>query len=164
MRVVWGLGSNLGDRLAHLQAAVDRLTAAGPTVVSPVFETDPVGGPEQEDYLNAVAVSTLPAGGDPLLVAQAVEQARGRERRERWGPRTLDVDVLDVDGRRSDEPRLVLPHPRAHLRAFVLVPWLAVDPAAEVAGRGSVADLLAALSGEDRRGVRPRPDLVLASG
>lgn len=121
-----GLGSNLGDRLAHLQAAVDGL-AASPHVrvvaVSQVYETTPVGGPQQGDYLNAVvAVDTTLEARELLGVAQDLEQQEHRVRRERWGPRTLDVDVLLVGDTRVSEPDLVVPHPRLTERAFVLVP------------------------------------------
>jgi len=159
MRVVYGLGSSLGDRLAHLQAAVDHLA---PVAVSAVYETEPVGGPPgSPPYLNAVAVVDLAPDTDPLAPAVAAEATRGRERAVRWGPRTLDVDVLAVGACRSDAPRLTLPHPRAHERAFVLVPWAEVDPAGEVPGRGAVAALLAALPPAARAGLRRRDDLVL---
>ena len=133
------LGSNLGDRLAHLQAAVDLLA---PLAVSAVYETAPVGGPEQGAYLNAVVL--VPAT-DPfrlLRQAQAIEAAQERVRAERWGPRTLDVDLLDVGGIVLDSPTLTLPHPRAAERAFVLAPWLDVSPEAVVPQAGPVADLL----------------------
>jgi 2-amino-4-hydroxy-6-hydroxymethyldihydropteridine diphosphokinase len=141
-----GLGSNLGDRLAHLQAAVDGL-AAIPHVrvvaVSHVYETTPVGGPEQGDYLNAVvAVDTALDARELLGVAQGLEQHEHRERRERWGPRTLDVDVLLVGDARVSEPDLVVPHPRLAERAFVLVPLADVAREWEPAAR-------------DRAGVRP---------
>lgn len=166
MRVAFALGSNTGDRMAHLQAGLDVLAEAGPVlVVSPVVETDPVGGPRQPDFLNAVVVAELPTGTDPLELAHAAERARGRTREVRWGPRSLDVDVLtvEVDGGPvlSEHPRLTLPHPRAHERAFVLVPWLAADPDAVVPGRGRAADLLTALPVTDRAGVRARADLRL---
>ena len=111
-----GLGSNLGDRLAHLQAAVDGL-ARTPGVevvaVSPVYETAPVGGPPQDDYLNAVVALDTELTPRALLdVAQRLEAAEHRVRRERWGPRTLDVDVLLVGDEVVDEPDLVVPHPR----------------------------------------------------
>lgn len=159
--VVYALGSNLGDRAAHLQAAVDLLAADLAGVrVSPVYETAPVGGPEQQDYLNAVLVGELVDGADPLGPAERAERARDRRREVRWGPRTLDVDVVSA-GRPpvvSAEARLTLPHPRAHERAFVLVPWLDLEPAAALPGLGPVRALPAAL---DRSGVRARPDLVL---
>jgi dihydroneopterin aldolase/2-amino-4-hydroxy-6-hydroxymethyldihydropteridine diphosphokinase len=148
------LGSNVGDRLAHLQAAVDLLA---PQAVSAVYETAPVGGPEQGPYLNAV-VLVPPAPPLRLLrQAQAIEQARDRVREVRWGPRTLDVDLLDVGGLRFDTPVLTLPHPRAAERAFVLIPWLDVAPEAIVPGTGRVADLLPNV---DRSGVS-RTDLAL---
>ena len=161
-RAVLSLGSNQGDRLAVLQGALEALAGTpGLTVVavSPVYETDPVGGPEQPDYLNAVALVETDLGPRAVLDRSlAVEAAFGRVRDVRWGPRTLDVDVVAVGDLRVDEPDLVVPHPRAAERAFVLVPWLDVDGAAEVAGRGRVADLLAAV---DRSGVRRRDDLSL---
>ena len=150
-----GSASNIGDRLAHLQAAVDLLA---PIAVSPVYETAPVGGPEQGPYLNAVAL--VPAI-DPMRLlrqAQAIEAARDRVRAERWGPRTLDVDLLDVGGLVLDTPELTLPHPRAAERAFVLVPWLAVAPEAVVPGAGRVADLLERIG---QGGVRPTGDVLV---
>ncbi|TQS21815.1 2-amino-4-hydroxy-6-hydroxymethyldihydropteridine diphosphokinase [Microbispora sp. KK1-11] len=162
MRVVIALGSNLGRRIENLQGAVDSLfDAPGLTfvAVSPVYETDPVGGPEQGPYLNAVVIAESMLDPRTLLDrAQSVENAFGRERRERWGPRTLDVDLITVGSLMSDDPELTLPHPRAHERAFVLVPWAQADPAAVLPGRGSVAALLA---DTDQSGVRLRPDLVL---
>jgi len=160
--VVLSLGSNIGDRLASLQLGVDILVAGGLAcpVVSSVYETDPVGGPAQDDYLNAVllAVTDLPAP-DVLSLAVAAEAAAGRVRAVRFGPRTLDVDVIAYGDETSDDAELTLPHPRAHERAFVLAPWLELDPGAVVPGRGTVADLLAT-TGTD--GVRRRGDLTLA--
>jgi dihydroneopterin aldolase/2-amino-4-hydroxy-6-hydroxymethyldihydropteridine diphosphokinase len=160
--VVLALGTNLGDREETLRSAVERLHAIDGvevTAVSPVVETDPVGGPEQPDYLNAVvlAVTTL-SPRDLLRATQAVEAAHGRERAERWGPRTLDVDVVDYAGLTATTDDLELPHPRAARRAFVLAPWLAADPAATIDG-APVADLLA--RAVDRDGVRPRADVTL---
>ncbi len=132
-RAYLGIGSNLGERLAYLQLAVDELAAAdGVTVVgvSPVYETAPVGGPEQPDYLNAVvAVDTTLTAHELLRVAQAVETEAERVRSVRWGPRTLDVDVLLVGDERIDTPDLVVPHPRLAERAFVVVPLADLDPA-----------------------------------
>jgi 2-amino-4-hydroxy-6-hydroxymethyldihydropteridine diphosphokinase len=132
-QVYLGLGSNLGDRLAHLQAALDGIAAApGVTVsgVSRVYETAPVGGPEQPDYLNAVvAVETARSAREMLDLAQQLEAESGRVRKERWGPRTLDVDVLLVGDERVDEPDLVVPHPRMTERGFVLVPLADLDQA-----------------------------------
>jgi len=153
--VVLSLGSNLGDRLANLQAGID-LLVAGPgvaaTAVSAVFEASPVGGPEQPDYLNAVllAASSLPAR-QILHRCQAAETALGRVRTVRWGPRTLDVDIIACGSEISSGPELTLPHPRAHERAFVLVPWQDADPAACLPGCGQVADLLALLPADGVR-------------
>ena len=158
VRAVLALGSNLGDRLATLQAGVNSL-ASEPGLqligVSPVVETAPVGGPEQDDYLNAVLLVADPdaSPSDWLLRAHVAEAAAGRTREVRWGPRTLDVDVVAVDDVTSDDPQLTLPHPRAVERAFVLVPWLAVDPAATLAGK-PVAEWLAALPTDEVDAVR----------
>ncbi len=162
--MVLALGSNLGDRLANLRAGLDVLTASGAmtvTAVSPVYETVPVGGPGQPEYLNAVVVvrTGLPARA-VLRAAQEAEQALGRVRTVRWGPRTLDVDVIMVGEERSAAADLTLPHPRARERAFVLVPWLDADPAATLPGDGPVSALVGRLS---RDGVRRRDDLNLAA-
>lgn len=160
-RVVLSLGSNLGDRLANLQLGLDVLRGGGLDclAVSSVYETDPVGGVAQADYLNAVllASSALPAR-DLLARCGAAEAAAGRLRTVRWGPRTLDVDVVSCDGEISADPVLTLPHPRAHQRAFVLVPWLELDPRAVLPGCGPVAELPAAA---DLASARRRPDLQL---
>ncbi|MGH9000706.1 MAG: 2-amino-4-hydroxy-6-hydroxymethyldihydropteridine diphosphokinase [Acidimicrobiia bacterium] len=131
-RAYLGLGSNLGDREGHLQRAVDGLAArAGPVVgVSSVYESEPVGGPHQPDYLNAVvAVETALAARDLLALAKDLEAEAGREADGvRWGPRPLDVDVLIVGDERVDDPDLVVPHPRIHQRGFVLAPLADVAP------------------------------------
>ncbi len=131
-RAYLALGSNLGDRLAHLQLAVDAL-AGTPGVrvlaVSLVYETAPVGGPPQDAYLNAVVA--IDADLDPhelLRRCQQIEQLAARERTERWGPRTLDVDVLLFDGTRLDTDDLTIPHPRMWERGFVLAPLRDVAP------------------------------------
>ena len=145
-QVVLALGSNLGTRLDILRGAVDAIAAIpGVTVtaVSPVYETVPVGGPSQPDYLNAVVLARTPLPPVDLLTAvNDIEAAFDRVREVRWGPRTLDIDVIAYEGVTSDDSRLTLPHPRAHERAFVLAPWLDVDPVAELPGHGKVADLL----------------------
>ncbi len=159
--VVLSLGSNLGDRLANLQLGLDVLGRDGLDLfaVSSVYETDPVGGVDQADYLNAVllAESSLPAR-DLLARCAAAEAAAGRLRTQRWGPRTLDVDIVAYGQQISADPALTLPHPRAHERAFVIVPWLELDPQSVLPGRGPVAGLLAATPAT---GVRRRPDLRL---
>lgn len=127
-----GLGSNLGDRLTNLQGAVDALqTEPGLRVTgsSRVWETTPVGGPPQPDYLNAVLrIETDLSARDLLEVAHRIEARLGRARTERWGARSIDVDILLYDDERIDEPDLVVPHPRLAQRAFVLLPLLELDP------------------------------------
>ena len=152
MTAVLSIGSNLGDRLAHLQLAVDVLQ---PREVSPVYETAPVGGVEQDDFLNAVVICELDAT-QAWELAQRAEQQADRERGVRWGPRTLDVDLVVAEGPVPDG--VELPHPRAHQRAFVLAPWADLDPAALLPGHGRVVDLLQRL---DREGVRRRDDVEL---
>ncbi|AYN40105.1 2-amino-4-hydroxy-6-hydroxymethyldihydropteridine diphosphokinase [Streptomyces dangxiongensis] len=161
---VVSIGSNLGNRLETLQGAVDALEdTPGVRVkaVSPVYETEPwgVAPGSQPSYFNAVVLlrTTLPPAS-LLERAHAVEEAFHRVRDERWGPRTLDVDIVAYADVTSDDPQLTLPHPRAHERAFVLAPWHDVDPQARLAGRGPVADLLSAVT---REGVEPRGDLEL---
>jgi 2-amino-4-hydroxy-6-hydroxymethyldihydropteridine diphosphokinase len=158
LTTVLSIGSNLGNRLAYLQGAVD---AVRPwlVAVSPVYETDPWGPVAQGDYLNAVVLVDDPAAKprDWLDRAHAAEQAAGRTRDARWGPRTLDVDVVAVGDVTSTDPELTVPHPRAAERAFVLVPWLDVEPDARLAGQpvAKLADRL------DRAAVRRRDDLEL---
>jgi 2-amino-4-hydroxy-6-hydroxymethyldihydropteridine diphosphokinase len=165
-RAVLSLGSNLGDRFAHLRSAVDGFAGAV-VAASPVYETAPWGGVEQDDFLNAVLVVDDPAAGpwDWLRRGQALENASGRVREVRWGPRTLDVDVVTVDGPdgpvTSADPELLLPHPGTPERATVLRPWLDVDPDAVLPGRGPVAEVLAALGPDAEAGMRRRHDLVL---
>lgn len=166
--VVLSIGSNLGDRLAHLQSVVSGLRGAV-RAVSPVYETDAWGGVEQGPFLNAVVLADAPDLDGPgwLRRAHEFENAADRVREQRWGPRTLDVDIVschDGDAEvRSYDPVLTLPHPLAHQRAFVLVPWLAAAPDAvlTVAGQSvPVGDLLVGLAAGERDGVR-RTDLVL---
>lgn len=131
-RAALALGANLGDPRSSLRAAVAGLSAhPGVRVeaVSSLWRTAAVGGPEQPDYLNAVVLVDTALGPEGLLdLAHALEAAAGRAREVRWGPRTLDIDILAVDEERSDDPQLTLPHPRAHERGFVLAPWAEVDP------------------------------------
>jgi 2-amino-4-hydroxy-6-hydroxymethyldihydropteridine diphosphokinase len=126
-RVFVGLGSNLGDRRARLAEAVGSLD--GVVAVSPVYETDPVGGPDQDDYLNLVVeIDTGLAPRELLGVCHRLEAAAGRVRAERWGPRALDVDILWIDGVVVDEPDLQVPHPRLFDRRFVLAPLRDLAP------------------------------------
>jgi 2-amino-4-hydroxy-6-hydroxymethyldihydropteridine diphosphokinase len=165
-RVVLSIGSNLGDRLTRLQSVVDGLGEAV-LAVSPVYETDPWGRADQAPFLNAVLIADDPdcEGQAWLRRGQQFERAAGRMRGERWGPRPLDVDLIAcyVAGPSGEqevvarESHLTLPHPLAHLRAFVMVPWLAVDPDARITLAGGpqpVARLLSELDPADRDGVR----------
>lgn len=162
--VVLALGSNMGDSPAILQGALDDLGAIdGLSVdrVSSVFETDPVGGPDQDAYLNAIVLGSTTLEPRRLLAAtQSVEQAWHRTREVRWGPRTLDVDIIAMGDLQMESVDLTLPHPRAHERGFVLVPWLDADPDAMLIGHGAVAGLLSGLESE---GVR-RTDIELRWG
>lgn len=169
-RAVLSLGSNLGDRIGALRHAVAELAPAV-LVASGVYETPPWGDPDQPPYLNAVVlVAGETSARGWLERARALEAAAGRQRDpdRRYGPRTLDVDVIAVwDDTGApivcDDPELTLPHPRAHLRAFVLRPWLDVEPYAKLPGHGFVSDLVGAQHlVEDLAAMRPRPDLDLA--
>ena len=155
MTAVLSLGSNLGDRLGNLRAGLELIGQIVPVLaVSGVYETEPVGVDGQDPYLNCIAVADTDDPQVALSAAQRAEDLRGRVRSGRWGPRTLDVDVVAVDALVSADPRLTLPHPRAHERAFVLLPWLEVDRTAELSGRGPVRALLARV---DTNGVRRWP-------
>jgi 2-amino-4-hydroxy-6-hydroxymethyldihydropteridine diphosphokinase len=163
-RAVLALGSNLGDRMATLQGALDTLADTPDvwvTAVSPVYETDPVNAPEGSDkFLNAVVLAdtTLPAH-TLLDRALAIEDAFDRVREvQKNAPRTLDVDLIAVGDRRSDDNLLKLPHPRAKERAFVLQPWHDVEPDAVLLDAGPVKELL---QGADASGITLRDDLAL---
>jgi len=147
-QAVLAIGSNLGDRIDKLQGGVSALEDTPEVTVvaiSSVYETDPVGGPDDAGkFLNAVVLLDTTLTVHTLLDrALAIEDAFGRERSEPGAPRTLDVDVIVVGNRVADDEQLVLPHPRAHERGFVLVPWLEIDPEGEIPGKGFVADLIA---------------------
>lgn len=161
--VVLALGSNVGDSLEHLRAGLALLNAEGVHVVavSPTYVTAPIGGPDQDDFVNIVALaetSLLPF--ELLRACHAVEAQRSRLREVRWGPRTLDIDIIAFDDLTSTDPVLTLPHPRAAERAFVCVPWHDVDPDAQIPGVGRIAQLLPGLSDQ---GVVRRDDLQLWS-
>jgi len=163
-KVVYSIGSNLGDRLGNVQGAVDAISDTPDVIVvdvSSVYETTPVGGPADSPlFLNIVVVAETTLEPQTLVErAFAIEEAYGRARDgERWGPRTLDVDLIMVGNAIVDQEDLRLPHPLAHQRAFVLVPWYEVDPTAEIAGKGAIDDLL---SKADASGVVRRDDLVI---
>lgn len=143
-RAYVGIGANLGDREATIRAALAELP--GVVAVSALRETDPVGVAQQPPFLNgAAALETELAPRELLDVLLAVEQKLGRERRERWGPRTIDLDLLLFGRKTIDEPGLTVPHPRLHERRFALEPLLDLDPELSIPGRGRVVDLLAGL-------------------
>lgn len=148
-RAYVGLGANLGNREETLQRAVSLLTAAeGVEVlaVSELSETDPVGVVDQPRFLNgAVTVETTLSARGLLDALLAIEQSLGRERVERWGPRTIDLDLLLYGDEIVDEPGLRVPHPRLHERRFALEPLAELDPELVIPGRGRVSELLAAL-------------------
>ena len=153
MRAVLSIGSNMEDRRALLQTVFDEF-ASETVAASPVYATPPWGVTDQGDFLNAVLIVDVDCTPLELLRrGQKLEEAAERVRVRRWGPRTLDVDIIWVEGYTSDNPELTVPHPRAHLRAFVLAPWLEIDPAATLGGE-RVADLLARLDPAERDGVR----------
>jgi 2-amino-4-hydroxy-6-hydroxymethyldihydropteridine diphosphokinase len=163
-RCVLSIGSNLGERLNNLQGAVNSLADTPEvwlTAVSPVYETEPMDAPEgSKDFLNAVVLADTTLSARTLLErALAIEDAYGRERTtERGAPRTLDVDLIVVGDRRANDDDLVLPHPKAQERAFVLAPWNAVDPEAELPDQGPVSVLLEKAADQS---VRRRDDLSL---
>lgn len=161
-KLVFALGSNLGDRAENLQEAVDALFDAPgleAVAVSPVYETVPIGGEPQDDYLNAVVVCRTGLPAEVLLDrARNVEDAMGRTRQRRWGPRVIDVDIVVLGSETWNTPELTVPHPRAHERAFVLRPWSDVDPEAEIPGVGPLDKPLNDV--RDQR-LRLRDDVVI---
>lgn len=146
MRYVIAVGANLGDAALVVGDALDTLADRldGELVArSPLYRTAPVGGPEQPDFINAVAiVNSDLEPAEVLTRLQAMESQSGRVRDVRWGPRTLDLDVIVADDVVSDDPKLTIPHPRAHERAFVLMPWLEIDPLATIPGIGEVRTIV----------------------
>ena len=150
MRAVIALGANIGNREENLDLAVALLLEATDVItVSSYYVTAPVGGPEQPDYVNAVCIieSELPAM-DLLSLLQGIEKSLGRVRNERWGPRSIDLDLIQYGGVLSNIPELELPHPRAHERRFVLEPWFEIDPNAILLNSGRISELLEQLPHE----------------
>ena len=147
MRAVLSLGSNLGDSAEILSSAAEALNEVSEVIaLSSFYQTRPVGGPPQPDFINAVIIiETNLEPEELLLVAQAIEGAHGRERNEntvKWGPRFLDIDLIKCDEMLINTPDLTIPHPRAHEREFVLRPWNDIDPAATLPGFGAISRLL----------------------
>ena len=153
MRAVLSIGSNMEDRRALLQTVFDEF-AAETVAASPVYATPPWGVTDQDEFLNAVLIVDVDCTPLELLRrGQKLEEAAERVRVRHWGPRTLDVDIVQIDGVTSDDPELTLPHPYAHERAFVLVPWLAADEHAELNGT-PVRELVASLDSNDVAAVK----------
>jgi len=147
MKTVIALGSNLENRRLNLDIAITKLEVLfGELTISPYFETKPVGGPEQDDFINAVVIaeSTLPAE-QLLKELLAIEDEMGRVRDVRWGPRIIDLDLILCGDQVLDTVFLKLPHPLAASREFVLEPWLAIDPDGQIPGKGSIKSLLASI-------------------
>jgi 2-amino-4-hydroxy-6-hydroxymethyldihydropteridine diphosphokinase len=156
---VLSFGTNLGDRMSRLRCGLEVVAQhVSVNAVSPVYETAPIGIEDQPAFLNIVAIVGTSDPETALRAAHAAEESQGRLRSRRWGPRTLDVDVIAVDQICTDDPRLTLPHPRAAARSFVLVPWLAIDRAAVMAGAGPIRALVESMPTQDvRRIADPLP-------
>ena len=147
MKAVVALGANIGDPKAQRDLAVAMLREATEVIsVSEYFSTKPVSDIEQPDYLNAVCIveSELPAI-DLLSLLHGIEKALGRQRLEKWGPRTIDLDLIQYGSLLSSADELTLPHPRAHERRFVLEPWISIDPGAILLTHGKISELLVQL-------------------
>lgn len=144
MKAVIALGSNLGNRELYIDSAVAELAKVIEiTHLSTNHETDPVGGPEQPKYLNAIAIAETELDPRELLIIMLeIENRLGRKREVNWGPRTIDLDLIVFGDEVIDSEVLVLPHPRAHERKFVLEPWLEIDPGAYIPGIGEIESIL----------------------
>lgn len=152
MKAVLSLGSNIGDSYALLRQAAQAFSTQV-TAASSIFATPPWGVVDQPNFLNAVLIVDTQFPPQELLqFCQHLEQEGRRERKQHWGPRTLDVDIVDIEGYTSTDPQLQVPHPYAHQRAFVLIPWLQADPTATLSGV-PLPELLAALPPEERAGI-----------
>lgn len=147
MKVVLALGSNVGNREAILIGSIEEIKKfCTIEKISKFYETEPVGGPAQDNFLNAVLIGESNLDPHELLICcLEIENKFGRKREIHWGPRTLDIDLISVGDLQLNSPNLTLPHPLAHQRAFVLEPWFEIDPAANLVGRGQISELLAAL-------------------
>ena len=144
MKAVIALGSNLGNRELNIDSAIAELVKIVEiTHLSTNHETDPVGGPEQPKYLNAIAIAETELEPEELLIAMLeIENKLGRKREVHWGPRTLDLDLIVFGDEVIDSEILVLPHPHAHERRFVLEPWIEIEPDAYIPGIGKVESIL----------------------
>ena len=149
MKYVVALGSNLGDRSQILESALEEIGNVSEIIkVSSFYETAPVGGPDQPDYMNAIVIIDSQLSPEDLLLSlQSIENKAGRTREVRWGARTLDLDLISAGDLKVESEFLTLPHPREHERGFVLQPWLEIDADAEIVGKGRISELLAAIVG-----------------
>ncbi len=153
MRAVLSIGSNMDDRVELLRTVFDEF-ADEIVAASPVYAPPPWGVTDQDEFFNAVLIVDVEETPKELLRrGQKLEEAAERVRVRHWGPRTLDVDIVDIEGFTSDDPELIVPHPYAHERAFVLIPWLAADAGARLSGEG-VAKRVAALDPKERAEIR----------
>ena len=146
MRAVISLGSNIGDKFSYLQSALNEINTLGDSeilICSSVYKTKPIGYEDQEDFLNAVLILETELSAEELLQKlQIIELNLGRERTIKWGPRTIDLDLIDYEKIVMDTENLVLPHPRAIERCFVLKPWNEIDDNAEIIGHGNIKQIL----------------------
>ena len=151
MKYVIALGSNLGDRQSILIHAIDSIKLIAEVIaVSSFYDTNPVGGPDQPNYLNGVMIVNSEKLPEELLkLLQEIENSAGRTREIKWGARTLDLDLISAGEIHIDTEFLTLPHPRAHERAFVLQPWIEIEPGGAIVGKGQITDLLAALGSQE---------------
>ncbi|WP_075727617.1 2-amino-4-hydroxy-6-hydroxymethyldihydropteridine diphosphokinase [Corynebacterium aquilae] len=153
MKAVLSLGSNIGDSAGHLARALNDFPGTI-SATSQIYATPPWGGVEQDDFLNITALVDFDGTPEQLLhAAQALEQAAQRRRDIRWGPRTLDVDIIDIPGYTSTAEHLTVPHPRAEQRLFVLIPWAEIDPTATLNGH-KITDLINTFTPEERATIR----------
>lgn len=155
MRAVISLGSNIGDRFSYLQSAINEINElpdSNVLICSSVYETKPVGLEDQNDFLNAVIIIDTDFNAEELLMKlMLIELNLGRERSIKWGPRTIDLDLIDYEKMTFESEKLTLPHPRAFERCFVLKPWEEIDNNSEISGKGKVSELLINLKCDDVR-------------
>ena len=164
MRAVISLGSNIGDKFSYLQSAVNEINGLSNSeilICSSVYKTKPIGFEAQDDFLNSVLILETDFSAEELLLKLLlIELNLGRERSIKWGPRTIDLDLIDYEKMIMNSDKLTLPHPRAHERCFVLKPWNEIDENAEISAQGKVKDLLQNM---DCQGVEIFPSKLVIS-
>lgn len=164
MKAVISLGSNIGDKFSYLQTAVNEITdLSGSEIIicSSVYKTKPVGFEQQEDFLNAVLILETEFSAEELLLKLLlIELNLGRQRSIKWGPRTIDLDLIDFEKSIVNTEKLTLPHPRAFERCFVLKPWNEIDENAEIIGKGKVNEIMEKL---DCRGIEIYPSRLVVA-